>query len=202
MNQFPQYQWTIWGYRTEKPKINSLVTTVVVTEVMPFPTQEMGTTWLARIVCSYLFYFKSTAPREIYKIQIYSTSLRSHSLNKVFLTNKLTLHLKTKYSWLYVPTTCVDLSTKYKNWNLYKKDNISIFLTNWQQLQWANKQWIHCHQTKFCMLCHDENMITHKKRKPKIILSISIPLHHMEYISGEIWYTQQSIVHPKQKSSE
>lgn len=76
--------------------INSSVTTVVITEVMLFPTQEMGTAWLAHIVCSYLFYFKSVTPRQVYKIQIYSTSLRSQSLNKVFQTNKLILHIKTK----------------------------------------------------------------------------------------------------------
>ena len=72
----------------EKPIINSLVTTVVITEVMLFPTQEMGTTWLAHIFFSYVFYFKSIIPRKIYKIQIYNTSLGSQSLNKVFQTNK------------------------------------------------------------------------------------------------------------------
>jgi len=94
--------------------INSSVTTVMITEVMLFPTQEMGTTWLAHIVCSYLFYFKSLTPRQVFKIQIHGTSLRSHSLNKVFQTNKLMSHLKTKYSWHCVPTTCVDLNTKYE----------------------------------------------------------------------------------------
>jgi hypothetical protein len=82
----------------EKPKTSSSVTTVVLTKVMLFPTQQIGTTWLAQIVCSYLFYFKSTALGQICEIQIYSTSLRSHNLNKVFQTNKLILHLKTKYS--------------------------------------------------------------------------------------------------------
>jgi len=51
----------------EKPMINSSITTVVITEVMLFPTQEMGTTWLAHIVCSYLFYFKSIATRQVTK---------------------------------------------------------------------------------------------------------------------------------------
>jgi hypothetical protein len=94
--------------------INSSVTTVMITEVMLFPTQEMGTTWLAHIVCSYLFYFKSLTPRQVFKIQIRGTSLRSHSLNKVFQTNKLMSHLKTKYLWHGVPTTCVDLNMKYE----------------------------------------------------------------------------------------
>jgi len=39
------------------------------------------------------------------------------------------------------------------------------------------------------MFCHDENMITHKKGKPKITLSISIP--YGVYLWGNLINTKE-----------
>lgn len=173
MNQFPQYQWTIWRYRTEKQNINSSVTTVVITEVMLFQTQEMGTTWLAHIVCSFLFYYKSTALRQIYEIQIYSTSLRSHSLNKVFQKNLYYILRQNIHDILYQQLVLISIQSMrietYTNRATKFLGFLKLTATS------VGKQWIDYHQTKLCMLCHEENMITHKKGKPKITLSNAIP---------------------------